>query len=142
MEQAGPLLDLAADPVGRVVADAGPPGHHGEQVVLLEPGDDDGASHRVVDRVLAVVVDDHPHAGQLVRGVAPRDRDGLVEVHRLVREHPLDLAGQAGVPLEREGGEQVELVAEGRGDAGDVHRQQAVTADGGGRDHGAEGLAP
>ena len=46
-----------------------------------------------------------------------------VEVQRLVGQRPLEAPGEAGVPAQLEGAEQVELVAEGLGDAGHVDRQ-------------------
>ena len=50
------------------------------------------------------------------------------EVHRLAQQLALDPAGEAGVPPQLEGAEQVELVGERRGDAVDVQREDAVAA--------------
>ena len=65
------------------------------------------------------------------RRVGPRrPSTAPLEVHRLGHQLALDVAGEAGVPLQLEGGEQVELVAEGLRHASDVHGQDAVAADG------------
>ena len=64
----------------------------------------------------------------------------VVGVQGLVHQRALEVTRQAGVPAQLEGGEQGQLVAEGLGDAGQVHRQQAVAARVGGVGHGAEDL--
>ena len=63
-----------------------------------------------------------------------------LEVQRLAHHGALDVAREAGVPLQQQRPDQVELVGEVLGHAGDVHRQYAVPAVVGGVHDGAEGL--
>ena len=106
--------------------------------MLLAGGDGEGAGHLGARRVGGVVVEDEPDPGQVLGRVEPGEGDGALEVERLVGEAALDVPGQAGVPAQRQGTEQGELVAEGVGDAVDVEREQPVEALVGGADDLAE----
>ena len=106
--------------------------------LLLGSGDGEGARHLGACRVVDVVVEDEPDPGQVLGRVEPGEGDGALEVERLVGEAALDVPGEAGVPAQRQGTEQGELVAEGVGDAVDVEREQPVEALVGGADDRAE----
>ena len=82
----------------------------------------------VVGRAQPLLVEDRPDAGQLVRGPVPGAHDGGAQVHGLGHLLALDPAGEAGVPLQLEGGEEVEVVGERGRDAVDVAGQHAVAA--------------
>ena len=75
-----------------------------------------------------LLVEDGPDAGQLVGGLVPGPHDGGAQVHGLGHLLALDPAGEAGVPLQQEGGEEVEIVGERGRDAIDVAGQDAVAA--------------
>ena len=82
----------------------------------------------LVGRSQPLLVEDGADAGQLVRGPVPGAYDGGPQVHRLGHLLALDPAGEAGVPLQLEGGEEVEVVGERLRDAIDVAGQHAVAA--------------
>ena len=88
------------------------------------------------------MVDDQAYAGQLLRGPGPSGRHRGEEVHRLHGELALDVAREAGVPLDLQGAQQVQLVAEMLGNARDVHREDSVPTIRRRGDHEAKSLAP
>ena len=96
------------------------------------------SARRLVGGAEPLLVEDGPDAGQLVRGLVPGPHDGGAQVHRLVHLLALDPAGEAGVPLQLESAEELEVVGEGARDAVDVAGQLAVAALVGGGDDVAE----
>jgi hypothetical protein len=118
----------ASGVLGAPVGDARLAGHRGHQRPVLAARARERGGHRLVDRLVGVVLEDGVDAGQVRVGAAPgRDHGGL-EVHRLLHQLSLDGAGQPGVPAQAECADQLGLVLEGLGDSRQVRGEHAVAA--------------